>query len=473
MDRNILAFSVTEIGYNHTKIQKLCEDASDAYEDSKMRICVVADGHGSDNYPRTDRGSWFAVDAALQCIKEFIENADHNQVLQDEYDNYRLLTQLSKSILKEWYQAVEDDYNQYPFEAEELKNVSDKYKTRYLSDDENIKSIEKAYGCTLIAFAITDLYSFGLQIGDGKCVVIDQYGQFSEPIPWDENCQLNVTTSICDSDAINEFRYYVCETQPAAVFCGTDGVDDSYASEEELFALYRSILTIFKEHGTDVGKKEIENFLPILSKKGSGDDVSIGCLIDTSIILNLSPIFDLQAEIFKTSAELNKKRSEVSVAVEKRKSLHTKMNQSFFKNQIIRKDADKIDEITLLLHEKENEISELEKKINSLHRQQQELVFDREAASFEEEKEELQNSIDDTGCVQPDKDYEKGPLSEVKVIDGEMVEGSFSDFEVTADFSSASEQEDHNLNIHPEDINTGSTEDGVVETLNVESETSY
>ena len=96
---------------------------------------------------------------------------------------------------------------------------------------------------------VTDEYSFGLQIGDGKCVYIDADGKFSEPIPWDENCQLNVTTSICDSDAIDEFRYFVTENTPTAVFIGSDGIDDSYASDEELYALYRSILKIFIENG--------------------------------------------------------------------------------------------------------------------------------------------------------------------------------------------------------------------------------
>ena len=49
MNDNIFAFSATETGYNHIRINKVCEDASDFYDDEKMHICVVADGHGSDN----------------------------------------------------------------------------------------------------------------------------------------------------------------------------------------------------------------------------------------------------------------------------------------------------------------------------------------------------------------------------------------------------------------------------------------
>lgn len=57
----------------------------------------MADGHGSDNYPRTYKGSKFAVDAAIKSIVEFVEIADANQVLQDEKNGFSLLIQLSKA----------------------------------------------------------------------------------------------------------------------------------------------------------------------------------------------------------------------------------------------------------------------------------------------------------------------------------------------------------------------------------------
>lgn len=211
MINDYFAFSATEVGYNHIKISKVCEDASEFYDDEKMHICVVADGHGSDNYPRTEYGSKYAVDAAIECVIDFVNTADPKDVLKDNDNNYCMLNQLAKSILKVWYQSVEENFNKRPFSEEELLLVSEKYKRKYISDNEEERHIEKAYGCTLILFAVTEEYSFGLQIGDGKCVYIDSNGEFSEPIPWDENCQLNVTTSICDSDAIDEFRYFVTE----------------------------------------------------------------------------------------------------------------------------------------------------------------------------------------------------------------------------------------------------------------------
>lgn len=309
MSEEILAFSATVVGYNHIKKEKVCEDASGNYSDEKMKICVVADGHGSDNYPRTYRGSKFAVDAVINCIKVFVNTPASVDVIKDEDNNYEMMIGLTTSILNEWHYKVEKDYEKKPFTEAELEMVSDKYKQIYL----NGEGVEKAYGCTLIAYVVTDKYSLGLQIGDGKCVCVDKKGDFSEPIPWDDDCQMNVTTSICDENAIEEFRFTISNQMPLAVFCGTDGIDDSYISSEELYALYRSILKIIIKHGDEVGKKEIETYLPELTKRGSGDDVSIGLIIDRERTKNIESIFDKQAELFELVSGLKEQNHQMSI----------------------------------------------------------------------------------------------------------------------------------------------------------------
>jgi hypothetical protein len=296
VSETIFSFSATETGYNHTKAEpsKICEDASGCYDDERMHICAVADGHGSDNYPRTERGAKYAVDAAIGQIKKFVADADKERIFQDT----DWLKQLSQSILEAWMEMVAADVAAHPFEETEMEHVSDKYKKKYLSEDESERSIEKAYGCTLIAYTVTEDFSFGIQIGDGKCVVIDADGTFTEPIPWDENCQMNVTTSLCDSDAKEEFRFTLSKDRPAAVFCGTDGVDDSYVGMEEVYALYRSIIKIFTEHGSQIGKAEIKEYLPVLTRRGSGDDVSIALIMDRKKLDVLASVFEAQTKLF-------------------------------------------------------------------------------------------------------------------------------------------------------------------------------
>lgn len=383
MNNNIFAFSATETGYNHTRINKVCEDASDFYDDEKMHICVVADGHGSDNYPRTEFGSKFAVDAAIKNVIEFVNTAEKSQVINDAENNFERMNQLAKSILRSWYESVEEDYNKKPFTEKELEKVSDKYKKRYLSENIEERKVEKAYGCTLIIYVITDDYSFGMQIGDGKCVLIDENGQFLEPIPWDDDCQLNVTTSICDDDAIDEFRFYISDKMPTAVFIGSDGIDDSYANEEELYALYRSILKIFIEHGDEVGKSEIREYLPVLTKRGSGDDVSMGLIINQKRAKSISSVFEMQIEVFKLTEELQDKKRKKDIVTEKALRLSSRIKKWRDIVEIPSEEQrEEVVQVNDLIEEERNlsmQIQEIEKKLVNLSENQKNINFVDEA----------------------------------------------------------------------------------------------
>ena len=316
-------FAFSKQGYNHIKSDKVCQDSSGCYSDDSMAVVVVADGHGSDNYPRTDRGSSFAVEATITAVREFVKTVEESAIdISADSDSY--LEQLAKNILANWYAAVDADLEKYPFSEEELSKVSEKYKKRYLSGQRQ----EKAYGTTLIAACQTKDYWFGLQIGDGKCVCISQDGSMGEPIPWDEDCQANITTSICDSEAIEEFRYYFTKDCPIATLMGTDGIDDSYANTEEMYVLYRSILAIFAEHGRETGEAEIKAFLPGLSRKGSGDDVSIAGMIDATLSSAFVEMLKAQCEYSNARAAYEQADRNMILAIEKQEYVLTALNKA-------------------------------------------------------------------------------------------------------------------------------------------------
>lgn len=91
-------FAFSEQGYNHIKADKVCQDSSGHYSDDLMAVVVVADGHGSDNYPRTDRGSSFAVEATITAIREFVKTVEDSVIdISEDSDSY--LEQLAKNIL--------------------------------------------------------------------------------------------------------------------------------------------------------------------------------------------------------------------------------------------------------------------------------------------------------------------------------------------------------------------------------------
>jgi len=351
-------FAFSEQGYNHIKSDKVCQDSSGCYSDDSMAVVVVADGHGSDNYPRTDRGSSFAVEATITAVREFVKTVEESAIdISADSDSY--LEQLAKNILANWYAAVDADLEKYPFSEEELSKVSEKYKKRYLSGQRQ----EKAYGTTLIAACQTKNYWFGLQIGDGKCVCISQDGSMGEPIPWDEDCQANITTSICDSEAIEEFRYYFTKECPVATLMGTDGIDDSYANTEEMYVLYRSILAIFAEYGRETGEAEIKAFLPGLSRKGSGDDVSIAGIVSTALSMPFIEVLKAQCEYSNAKASCEKADRDVVLAAEKQDYILSALSKARLNVETCEKKA-----------------SEAQLSIDTAHRVQEEAVRRLEAA---------------------------------------------------------------------------------------------
>jgi hypothetical protein len=271
------SFSSFTVGFNHIRLNKSCQDYAWHGSGPGLQLAIVADGHGSETFFRSGLGARFAVQCAADCIMKFVhtlrtKNADLQGI---EEDHEKLLRKLEKSIIAAWHEMVEADYTNDPFTAEEFERAGLDLPAR--------QSPCHAYGTTLIAAAATESFWFGLHIGDGKCIALDKAGNCNEPIPWDDNCFLNVTTSLCDNNAADRFRHCFSREIPAAVFIGSDGVDDSYPvnnNRKHLGRLYSAIAANFAGAGFAVGQDQLAEFLPVLSQKGSGDDVSIAGFID-------------------------------------------------------------------------------------------------------------------------------------------------------------------------------------------------
>ena len=149
-----------------------------------------------------------------------------------------------------------------------------------------------------------------------------------KPIPWDETCEQNITTSICDGDAIEEFRYVIQKDFPAAIFIGSDGIDDSYSSEMELHELYRNIFIVFAEHGAEVGSNEVRDYLPKITRRGSGDDVSIAGIIRTVLSEDAVAKIKLCGEEIRLKAQLEKAERTHQSAIEKKNYIENNMERN-------------------------------------------------------------------------------------------------------------------------------------------------
>ena len=309
---NFKAFHMSERGESHLHDGRVCQDSSASFSDECGTVAVVSDGHGGCDYVRSQIGSAMACEAAVKNIRRLFENISPEAFLAEPD---MMLTQLEAAIINDWNESVRSHYEANPFTEEELDCVSEKAGAAYFSGHR----IERAYGATLIAAAVTRDYWFGIQIGDGKCAAFDEAGSCTQPIPWDEKCFLNKTTSICGSDALRDFRHFYSEKIPTAVFMGSDGIDDSFKNEEDMYDFYKTILYAFSISDYTQAVDELKAYLPRLSKEGSADDVSIAAWMDMDALKSVVDKIKAESEEAEESEE-NKKTEEEIETIENEKS---------------------------------------------------------------------------------------------------------------------------------------------------------
>jgi len=292
-------------GASHEISGKVCQDCCQAEVTDSYTIGVVSDGYGGDRYFRSDVGSKSAVEATLECVREFVRTADDGlfsgapltqcgTVAAERAKNgsgrgderYALFRQLFSSIICKWHERILEDAKR-PVTPEERAKVPQEQIAAFESTDSegHRTGIEQTYGCTLMCFAMTRTYWFAFHIGDGKCVAFSVDSgriESSEPVPWDEKCFRNVITSLCDPEALDRFRYCYGgkDTFPLAVFLASEGIDGSFPETAGMANFYVNILKLLGRYSTDAAQKELDDTLPALSRRGSKDDMSVVCCYD-------------------------------------------------------------------------------------------------------------------------------------------------------------------------------------------------
>ena len=287
-------------------------------------ICV-SDGHGSAPHFWSDKGAEFAIQSAVELLSASIDKV----LLTLESKDYKKANKnLAKSYVKRWCRkcfeylsSIELDYlkdkikeievqepevaKQYLDELHDLKKITKDYKDIVLKNplltEEHQKaisdlvtefsklSLKEIFGCTaVIYFQVkgTPVW-YAFKIGDSDLFV--DFGEgFVKPIKDDPKCFLNETTSLCNLKAYDSFCFPEEEflgKAPSSVFASSDGVANSFSSEEYLSRFYGQIQFSFNEDGEFIGERDIKNYIPELSEKGSGDDVTIAGIVtyDNSI----------------------------------------------------------------------------------------------------------------------------------------------------------------------------------------------
>ncbi len=371
---NLIIFNSTHRGASHIKKGTVCQDYSLSYEseDGKVQVAIVCDGHGSDTYVRSDVGSRLAAEITLENIRDFVKTVparmflnkrgavtshpkdeevalknqrkDPGQMTEIERQQYQqdqdffrqieglrdqdqCLTMLFGRIYMQWLQAIEKDALEHPFNEHEqtmLGAIYQKWQQDLRNGQQGIGTrIVKAYGSTLMAFVRTPLYWLAFHIGDGKLMACDAALQWTEPVPWDCRCFLNVTTSLCDGSPIGEFRYAFSGQGdfPVAVILGSDGLDDSWGDFERLANFYSQTIGIFYDLGKEKALSDLDEFLPKLSAKASQDDMSMAGIIDMELLKTGVAAYRKEREIRELVTERQKRSAELEVVKKKMEEL--------------------------------------------------------------------------------------------------------------------------------------------------------
>lgn len=269
-----------------------CEDRSFAeqltsVDGIKFTFLCVCDGHGGAPYFRSGRGAELAIEVLKDIL---IRNMKNICTLVNQKAFEKVKNNLAEAIVRRWKLCIDQELKENPIKEEELLLLEkeDSEAAQYYRKGEDLYSI---FGCTLVAAFVTDNFWYALQIGDGA-IALSYYGKdFFPPVPEDPNCFLNQTTSLCDSNAKDEFRYAFGYKLPQCIFCMSDGVENSFGSAEDLGKKFCANVAalpgkISASQPTEddyilknLFKKEIDDYLPVLSSKGSGDDVSVAMII--------------------------------------------------------------------------------------------------------------------------------------------------------------------------------------------------
>ena len=282
----MLTFNHTCIGSSHLASGKPCQDASFASTIGDLHLAIVSDGHGGSIHSRSDIGAQMALRAAQYVI-------DINPLTS--WNDPCIRPALFNEVVRIWRDLVTDHYNS--------THVHEDTDLTHLFEDvplKNSQEIDVLHGCTLMVACVHSNGWFAFQIGDGKCVTINQIQNCSdsaennstfniqkmatEPVPADDHCFLHMTTSLCDPNAATEFRF--CggnkDTMPVAIFLGSDGIDNSWGTDEALHNFYIEVL----KHCTSAEDvtRDLAEALPQLSQAGSQDDMSVAAIVDKYLL---------------------------------------------------------------------------------------------------------------------------------------------------------------------------------------------
>lgn len=376
MCESMITFHKTVRGARHIREDIACQDSSISYQicdEVEYYIICVADGHGSPEYRRSDKGSKFVTSITESCLSDFAKSLLAGDM---SFSSHRqqsdCLEQLTKTIISKWYESVREDLlNNEVTEQDFLK--SGRFQEQY----RNGFRLERLYGTTLIAALQVKDYLILIQQGDGRCDVFYSDGTVEQPIPWDSRCQGPETTSMCDEDVEKSIRTKVIDLRNKGViacFIGSDGVEDSYFDNEKsqlgTHRFYMDLCCKLFEYGFERFKDYLDDMLPKFSSSGSKDDISVAGIVDLDKLIQHVDSFAKRVEKYDNEAKLAKDFKEAQLKI---------ISMSRKHGILLKRVADG----KSVLDEAQKSKQAYETELQNLNKQREELEFQSEQAKAE------------------------------------------------------------------------------------------
>lgn len=263
-------FNVSVIGASHITNGTVCQDNSGYFCGKEFAVAAVSDGHGSKKHFRSGIGSKIAVNVTIEAVKEFWKKRTKSKY-QLPGDTDDVLRQLEGNIIFRWNTDVNQHFNETPLTDDEKQICNE--------TGIELDKPERFYGATLIVGLMCEKFAFAMKIGDGACVFINENNEPSlPPALEDERLGFGLTSSLCDSDAIKNFRHFYTEDVPVGIIVASDGVTDSYTSDDFLKFNAKIICSVQEDFASTT--QQLEEWLSVLSEKGSRDDMSISLVYE-------------------------------------------------------------------------------------------------------------------------------------------------------------------------------------------------
>jgi serine/threonine protein phosphatase PrpC len=279
-----LVLTASERGASHVAASAPNQDAvATERAGAAGMVAAVADGHGHPRHLRSARGSKAAVRVGCQVGQELadrLESANGLFAQQDSPGTVAVkagqITKLAEeflvpTIVTRWREIVLADVKADPFtEVEQMH--------RHGGDDATI-----AYGSTLLLAMVLHGWLILAQIGDGDMVGVRGDGRAVEPVPADPQLDGLVTTSLCGSDPLADFRVAAVNTelnQIVALLLATDGYGNAQVVDEWPSAFSQDLAGMLRHRDVNWLASQLPSWAArCASPDGSADDTTVALLV--------------------------------------------------------------------------------------------------------------------------------------------------------------------------------------------------